>query len=108
MIDIIRNNRNEIEAFCKEFGVSRLSVFGSAARGDFDPASSDLDFLVEFATYGEGVTGKYFGLVRSLESCFGRKVDLVFGPTVKNPILQEEIDRTLELIYESPSRKVAA
>ncbi|MFI5180687.1 MAG: nucleotidyltransferase domain-containing protein [Thermoanaerobaculia bacterium] len=28
--------------------MKRLRLFGSSARGSFDPESSDLDFLVEF------------------------------------------------------------
>lgn len=33
--------------FCRQFGINRLSVFGSVARGD-DNDSSDIDFLAEF------------------------------------------------------------
>ena len=37
-----------IADLCRRFGVVRLEVFGSAARGeDFDPAHSDVDFMVE-------------------------------------------------------------
>jgi len=38
----------DVVALCKDRGVRRLALFGSAASGRFDPASSDLDFLVEF------------------------------------------------------------
>jgi predicted nucleotidyltransferase len=39
--------REALTALCRRFGVARLELFGSAARGtDFAPASSDLDFLV--------------------------------------------------------------
>lgn len=108
MIDVIRDNQAEIESFCREFGVSTLEVFGSAARGDFNSVTSDLDFLIEFIDYGPGIASRYFGYIRAMENHFGRKIDTVFGPKVKNPILQEEIDQARELVYESPSRKVAA
>jgi predicted nucleotidyltransferase len=108
MIDLLDANRTEIAAICERFGVSRLEVFGSAARGDFEPASSDLDFLIEFEDYGPGIADRYFDFIRAMEAHFGRKVDTVFGPNVKNPILQEEIDQTRELVYESPGRKIAA
>ena len=44
----IAHHSTGIAAICKRFGVSRLEVFGSAARGgDFNTAGSDVDFLVE-------------------------------------------------------------
>ncbi len=43
------NRKDEIVALGRRYRVSRLRVFGSAARGtDFDPERSDVDFLVEF------------------------------------------------------------
>jgi uncharacterized protein len=48
MIDAIQLRREELRALCRRFHVLRLDVFGSAARGDFDPERSDVDFLVEF------------------------------------------------------------
>ena len=45
---------------CRHAGARRLDAFGSAVRDDFDPATSDLDFLVELdevapASFGCGV-----------------------------------------------------
>ncbi len=108
MIDLLKHNQETIKAICEEYGVLRLEVFGSAARGDFVPETSDLDFVVEFLDYGPGIAKRYFGFIRAMEAQFGRKVDTVFGPTMKNPIFQEEVDRSRELIYESTSGKVAA
>ena len=48
MIDEIARNREELRALCRRFHVRRLDLFGSAARGDFDPERSDIDLLVEF------------------------------------------------------------
>ena len=48
MIDEIALRRDELRAVCRRFHVRRLDLFGSAARGDFDPERSDVDFLVEF------------------------------------------------------------
>jgi type I restriction enzyme S subunit len=47
MIDI-ELHREELKALCWRFHVRRLDLFGSAARGDFDPERSDMDFLAEF------------------------------------------------------------
>jgi len=37
---------------CQRHEVRRLDLFGSAARGDFQPEQSDLDFIVQFARTG--------------------------------------------------------
>ena len=37
-----------MHALCARYCVSRLELTGSAARDDFDPETSDLDFLLEF------------------------------------------------------------
>src|SRR5262245_18920419 len=74
MIDEITKHRDELEALCRRFHVRRLDLFGSAARDDFDPSRSDLDFLVEF-DYGHADAlslRTFFGLRESLESLFGR------------------------------------
>ena len=50
MHERISRKRAEIAALCERFGVLRMEVFGSAARGyDFDPEHSDIDLLVTFA-----------------------------------------------------------
>lgn len=49
MIPEIEQRRAELEALCRRFSVRRLELVGSAATGAFQSATSDLDFLVEFA-----------------------------------------------------------
>ena len=42
----IADKKDELAELCRRYRVSRLEVFGSAARGaDFDPDTSDADFL---------------------------------------------------------------
>ncbi len=48
MITEVEEKRKDIQDLCERYGVIRLAIFGSAARGEFDPATSDLDFLVLF------------------------------------------------------------
>ena len=36
-----------LRELCERYGVERLELFGSEARGEFDPAKSDLDFIVQ-------------------------------------------------------------
>ena len=52
MLSVIEENRRQIADLCCRYGVKRLELFGSAARGNFDPAKSDLDFFVEFVSDG--------------------------------------------------------
>ena len=40
----------EIRSLCRAYGVARLEVFGSICTGEFDPARSDVDFLIEYPT----------------------------------------------------------
>jgi len=45
----IQDHKEKIAELCRNYGVRRLEVFGSATRvTDFDPERSDADFLVEF------------------------------------------------------------
>ena len=100
---LISKHREEIRSVCEKFGVARLDVFGSAARGDdFDDAKSDADFLVEFS--GKRRTSaldEFFGLRDELQSVLGRPVDLLEYDAVKNPYVRRSIDRTRETVYEA-------
>ena len=99
----IADKQQELTALCLRFGVARLEVFGSAARGvDFDPARSDADFLVEFKPDSQlPPLEQYFGLARALEELLGRPVDLVQPRAVKNPFMLAGINRSREVVYAS-------
>jgi hypothetical protein len=78
--------RAQLSELCERFEVRQLELFGSAARGDFDPAESDLDFLVLFQRGGKlDAADRYLGLLNALEDLFGRKVDLVDVSAARNP-----------------------
>lgn len=98
----------ELERLCARFGVRRLELFGSAATGPFDPARSDIDFLVDLGAV-EGMTpfAQYFGLKESLEALFGRAVDLVMAGANTNPWFIESVNRTRQLIYAAPVQEAA-
>ena len=90
-----------VAALCREYGVSRLELFGSAARGhDFNPQTSDIDFLVEFwPGHSMSALKQFFGLAQDLEMLLGRHVDLVEAASVKNPFVQAAIDRSRVVVY---------
>jgi len=66
---------HEHKAVLSGFGVVRLELFGSHARGD-QRSDSDVDLLVEFAP-GRGLFRDFTNLHIFLEELFARKVDLV-------------------------------
>ncbi|WP_407185792.1 nucleotidyltransferase family protein [Bradyrhizobium centrosematis] len=97
----IEKHRQALTALCQRYGVVRLEVFGSAARGvDFDPAISDADFLVAFGG-GGGLSAfdQFLGFSEALQRLLGRPVDLVEASAVKNPYVRATIERSRELIY---------
>jgi len=100
MPPLIEEHRSGIEALCHQYHVARLELFGSAARGDFDPATSDLDFFVEFEDLGwEGSFKRYMGLKLGLEDLLGRSVDLVEPAAITNPYFALVANRHRKLVY---------
>ena len=99
----IADKREELAELCRRYGVARLEVFGSAARGtDFDPQTSDADFLVEFSSEsGLAPFDQFFDLAEALRHTLGRPVDLVESGTVRNPYLRAAIDGSRELVHAS-------
>jgi predicted nucleotidyltransferase len=100
MTQLIEQHRDELAALCRRAGARRLDAFGSAVRDDFDPTTSDLDFLVEFddvppASYAEA----YFTLKVGLEALFGRQVDLVTDSSLANPFFRERVVAERRNVY---------
>ena len=87
ILKILEENQNTI----KSYGVKRLGLFGSCARGECSEAS-DLDFVVEF---GKKSFDLYMDLKAFLEELFGCQVDLVLADTIKprlrTTILEEAV-----------------
>jgi hypothetical protein len=97
---IIEGYREEVETLCRRFSVARLEVFGSAADGTFDPARSDVDFLVEFQPLEPGFLAEaYLGLLGELENVFQRKVDLVTPKSIRNPYFLRGVNEPRRPLY---------
>ena len=80
--------------------VLRLEAFGSAARGIADPATSDVDFLVEFLPLAPGHRADaYFSLLEDLQALLGRPVDLVMTRAIRNPYFLQAIEPDREVLY---------
>ena len=100
MLPSVSARHIEIENACRQFGVARLDVFGSAASGSFETANSDLDFLVSFDERARSKAfDNYFGLRERLEEIFRRPIDLVTSASVKNPYFLREIEAQRQPVY---------
>jgi predicted nucleotidyltransferase len=87
VIALVEEKMEDIRALCREFGVLRLELFGSAATGGYDHERSDLDFLVEYPP-GHDLgpwLARHFELKERLDNLFGRPVDLVMAGAPCNP-----------------------
>ena len=87
-----------LDAFCRQWRVRELSLFGSALRDDFQPAS-DVDLLVVFEPDAPWDLWDITAMERELEQLFGRKVDLVEKRALKNPFRRFEILTTRQVLY---------
>lgn len=97
----IEDKIEPIRTLCAKYRVRRLELFGSAASEDnFDPETSDLDFLVEFHPLKRGeYADTYFGLLEELNQLFGSQVDLVMVGAITNPYFKESINKNKVLLY---------
>jgi predicted nucleotidyltransferase len=98
---VIADHLEAIRELCVKCRVKRLAVFGSAAKGTFDPERSDVDFVVEFQPEVRGADGwhAYFDLKFALEATLARSVDLVEYSAVTNPYFREILLDTQRDVY---------
>lgn len=100
MLTELHVQQGQIAELCRRHHVRRLDLFGSAATGDFDPARSDLDFLVEFDDLPPvAFVDAFFGLREGLETLFSRPVDLVTPESVVNPYFRASIAAGRQPLY---------
>lgn len=100
MIRLVEEKHDDITRLCRRYAVRRLELFGSATGEDFEPETSDLDFLVEFQPLKPGeYADAYFGLPEELQQLFGRPVDLVMPRAVKNRYFLEGMNQSRKLLY---------
>ncbi len=88
----------EIRAFCEQYPIRKLSLFGSALREDFN-SESDVDVLVEFEP---GAKIGYFELVEmqyALSDLIGYEVDLLTPAALSKYFRQQVLD-TAMTIYD--------
>lgn len=69
-------NSESLGRFCRERGIARLELFGSALRDDFQD-ESDVDLLATLRTDAHPTLLDWAEMQEKLAEMFGRPVDLV-------------------------------
>ena len=108
MIALIEQHKTALANLCRRFKVRRLELFGSAAKGTFDPQASDVDFLVSFEDAQPGTyADRYLGLLLALQELFQREIDLVTERSIRNPYFRKAVNATRQPIYDGRSEETA-
>ena len=98
----------QIAALCEKHGVAHLELFGSATGTEFNPDSSDFDFLVELDTQIPGSRARrWTELADALEQLLGRHVDLVNPRFIHNPYFLQAVNNSRTVIYDRQSPQAA-
>lgn len=92
---------DKVAALCRRYGVTKLSLFGSAARGEMTP-ESDVDLMVEFAPESKVTLWDMPKLQAEFSALFGqRRVELVPPEVMRNPFRRKSILADLRVLYEA-------
>ena len=91
----IEKIREKVIPIAKKYGVKKISLFGSYARGEADE-KSDLDFLIE---RGKIRGLQYVGFILDLEDEFKCHVDVVIDGSSDKEFLAE-IKNDGVMLYE--------
>jgi predicted nucleotidyltransferase len=91
--------KRKLEALCRKYRIRKLSVFGSAARGEAR-ADSDVDLMVEFEPESAPSLWDFPEMQKAFSALFGgRRVDLVPPEALANPYRRKSILRDLKVLY---------
>ena len=90
--------KEAIDAFCSKWSITELALFGSVLRDDFRQ-DSDIDVLVTFADGTHWSGYDVVDMIEELKAIFGRDVDFVEKPAIRNPFRRQEILRTAQVVY---------
>ena len=90
--------RKKIAEFCKRWGITEFSVFGSVLRDDFS-RDSDIDVLISIDPKAHIGLFELIDMELELEKMFKRPVDLVEKEGLRNPYRRREILHTAQVVY---------
>ena len=107
---LLNKNLQEILSLCQKHYLRYLYVIGSVLQPDQFREDSDVDFVFAFfegQIEDEHYNPNLLAFWDALESLLERKVDLIHGPSLKNPFLIEEIEEKKLCLYDPKSKKVS-
>lgn len=96
----------QLAAFCQQWQITELALFGSILRDDFHP-DSDVDVLVAFSPDAKLSLLDLVELQHQFAALFGREVDVIEKQTIEtspNWVRRNEILSTATLIYGTRQR----
>jgi uncharacterized protein len=97
----LRIPKKAIAALCRKYGVRKLSLFGSAARGEMKP-ESDVDLMVEFDPASKTSLWDYPAMQDDFSALFDRrKVEFASPEILRNPFRRKTILPDLKTLYEA-------
>jgi predicted nucleotidyltransferase len=94
-------DQQQLRAFCRNRGISRLELFGSGLGPNFQ-LESDIDLLATFRSDTKPTLLEWAAMQEELESILGRRVDLVSRRAVessRNPYRRNSILSSAQCIY---------
>ena len=97
----IKYDSDSLRKFCRQRGISKLELFGSALRDDFRPVS-DVDLLCTLRSDTNCTLLGWADIQIKLTEIFGRPVDLVSRWAIErsqNPYRRNAILSTAQTIY---------
>ncbi len=94
---------DKIRPIAKEYGIHRIYIFGSYARGEATE-NSDIDFYVEL---GKPLGLRYCSFYSDMEESVGKKIDIITKDGLYNPVtrstneaLIQRINKERKCVYE--------
>jgi len=95
----LRISQTRLAALCRKYGITRLSLFGSASRGEL-MSESDVDLMVEFSPEHRASLFDIVAMQDEFPAAFGgRRVDIVTPEILLNPSRRDSIVPDLKVIY---------
>lgn len=91
ILDFLKQHKQEMH---ERFGVIKIGLFGSYARGDAQ-GDSDIDIAVELS--GDRLFRKFFALESYLTNGLNKKVDLGVESALK-PLVREQITKEIRYV----------
>lgn len=94
LLDLIRTQKESIEAMAERYGARRVRIFGSVARGE-EGRLSDVDFLVDLPI-GYDMFKQRLPFKDDLELLLNRRVELVpeheLNRHIRDQVLREAVE----------------